>query len=69
MMQLEAYDLIVITVMWDDIHDWSMMIEGSKVFRRDRQGKRSGGVALYVKSWTECEELHLRNSHAQVESS
>lgn len=27
------------------------------------------GVSLYVKKWIDCEELFLRNSHEQVESS
>lgn len=44
------------------------MIKGYKLFRRDRQGKRGGGVTLYIKRWIECEELPLKNSHKQVES-
>ncbi|KAK4806906.1 hypothetical protein QYF61_012627 [Mycteria americana] len=43
-------------------------IDGYRLFRRDRQGRRGGGVALYVKKWIECEELSLKNSHEQVES-
>lgn len=31
-----------------------------------REGE--GGVALYIKSWIECEELSLRNSYGQAES-
>lgn len=26
------------------------------------------GVSLYVKKWTDCEELSVRNSHEKVES-
>ena len=43
-------------------------MEDYRLFRRDRQGRRGGGVALYVRNWVDCEELCLRNSHNQVES-
>ena len=42
--------------------------EGCKIFRRDRQGKRSGWVVLYVKNWIASEELPLRNNHDQTEN-
>ncbi|KAK4816578.1 hypothetical protein QYF61_017968 [Mycteria americana] len=42
-------------------------INGYRLFRRDRQRRRGGGVALYIKKWTECEELSL-NNHKQVKS-
>jgi len=48
------------------------MIDGYKLFRRDRRDKRGGGGALYIKNyikkWIHCEELPLRNSHGQIES-
>ncbi|GAB0179366.1 hypothetical protein GRJ2_000401900 [Grus japonensis] len=34
-------------------------MQGYKLFRKDRQGKRGGGVALYVNDQLECMELHL----------
>ena len=34
----------------------------SSFFRRDRQGRKGEGVALYLKEWIGCEELPLRNS-------
>lgn len=34
---------------WDDSHDWSIVIEDYNIFRRGRQGRRCGGVALCVK--------------------
>jgi len=43
-------------------------IDGYMLFRRDRWGKRGGGVALYIKKLIQCEELSLKNSHKQVES-
>jgi len=53
---------------WDESHDWNTLIEDYRLFRRDRQGRRGGRVALYVRKWIDCEELCLRNSHCQVES-
>ena len=68
-MCLENYDLVAITeTWWDDSHNWNTTIEGYRLFRRDRLGRKGGGVALYVKEWIDCEELPLRNSHDQVES-
>ncbi|XP_014813222.1 PREDICTED: uncharacterized protein LOC106897227 [Calidris pugnax] len=65
----ESYDIVAITeTWWDDSYDWSVAINGYKLFRRDRSGRRGGGVALYVKKWLECEELLLKSSHDQVES-
>ena len=67
--QLRKYDLIAITeTWWDKSHNWNTVIEGYRLFRRDRQGRRGGGVPLYVRKWIDCEELCLRNSHNQVES-
>ncbi|GAB0203436.1 hypothetical protein GRJ2_002809200 [Grus japonensis] len=66
---LESYDLVAITeTWWDKSHDWSAAINGYRLFRRDRRGRRGRGVALYVKKWIDCEELSLKNSHKQVES-
>ncbi|KAJ7415136.1 rna-directed dna polymerase from mobile element jockey-like [Pitangus sulphuratus] len=46
-MQQERYDVVAITEMWwDDSHDWSAAMDGYKLFRRDRQGGRGGGVSL-----------------------
>lgn len=34
-------------------------MEGYRLFRMDRQGRRGGGVALYVNAQLECMELCL----------
>jgi len=66
---LESYDLAGITeTWWDKSHDCSVAIDGYRLFRRDRQGRGGGGVALYVKKLIQCEELSLKNAHEQVES-
>ena len=47
---LERYDLVAITeTWWDESHDWTVAIDGYKLFQRDRRGRRGRGVALYVK--------------------
>ncbi|TRZ18418.1 hypothetical protein HGM15179_008659 [Zosterops borbonicus] len=45
-----------ITMMWlpsqkhgGMTHSWSTALDGYKLFRRDRKGRRGGGVALYIK--------------------
>ncbi|PKU36576.1 mitochondrial fission process protein 1 [Limosa lapponica baueri] len=54
----ESYDVVAITeTWWDKSNDWSAAMEGYKLFRRDRQGRRGGGVALYVREDYECVEL------------
>ena len=60
----ESYDLVSIMENWcDKSHDWSGAIDGYRLFRRDRQERRGGDIALYIKKWVECEELYLKNSH------
>jgi len=57
--QQDSYDLVAITeTWWDDSHDWSAAMDGYKLFRRDRQGKRGGGMALYVRDCFDCIELN-----------
>ncbi|PKU29698.1 adaptin ear-binding coat-associated protein 1 [Limosa lapponica baueri] len=64
--QQESYDVVTITEMWwDDSHDWSAAMDGYKLFRRDRQGRRGGGVALYVREGYECRELIEGNSRVK----
>ena len=57
-MQHENYDIVAITeTWWDASHDWSAAINGYKLFRRDRQGMRGGGVAQYVRECYESSEI------------
>ncbi|KAK4829639.1 hypothetical protein QYF61_005850 [Mycteria americana] len=62
----ENYDIIAITeTWWDDSHNWSATMDGYEIFRRDRQGRRGGGVALYVR---EClDSLELNDGDDRVE--
>ena len=68
-MPLESYDLVAITDTWcNESQDWSVAVDGCRMFRRDRQGRRGGGVALCIKKWIVCEALFLKNNHKQVEN-
>ncbi|RMC20151.1 hypothetical protein DUI87_00997 [Hirundo rustica rustica] len=50
MVQQQSYDVVAMTeTWWDDSHSWSSALDGYKLFRRDRKGRRGGGVALYIK--------------------
>ncbi|KAK4822638.1 hypothetical protein QYF61_018590 [Mycteria americana] len=57
--QQENYDIVAITeTRWDDSHNWSAAMDGCKLFRRERQGRRGGGAALYVRECFGCLELN-----------
>ncbi|KAK4810714.1 hypothetical protein QYF61_007688 [Mycteria americana] len=62
----ENYDMVAITeTWWDDSHNWSAAMDGYKLFRRDRRGRRGGGVALYIR---EClDSLELDDGDDRVE--
>ncbi|KAJ7400797.1 mitochondrial fission process protein 1 [Pitangus sulphuratus] len=65
-MQYESYDVFaIIETWWDDSHDWSAAMDGYKLFRRDRRGKRGGGVALYVRDSLDSVELEISNDKVE----
>ncbi|KAJ7419991.1 hypothetical protein BTVI_23322 [Pitangus sulphuratus] len=65
-MQQESYDVVAITEMWwDDSHDWSAAMDGYKLFRRDRQGRRGGGVALYIRGSLDSVELEVSDNKVE----
>jgi len=57
---LQGCDLIGTTeTWWDDSYDWSVGMEGCRLFRKGRQGRQGGGVALYVvTSWSAWSSAH-----------
>ena len=56
--ECRGYDLVAITeTWWDHCHEWSAAMDGYKLFRKDRQGRRGGGMALYVKECFEVTEF------------
>ncbi|GAB0179855.1 hypothetical protein GRJ2_000450800 [Grus japonensis] len=67
--RLKGYDLIGITeTWWDSSYDWSVGMEGYRLFRKDRQGTQGGGVAFYINDQLECMELHLGMDEEPTES-
>ena len=57
--QQDSLDLVAITeTWWDDSHDLSAAMEGYKLFRKDKGGKRGGGLALCVRDCFDCIELN-----------
>ncbi|GAB0186117.1 hypothetical protein GRJ2_001077000 [Grus japonensis] len=66
---LQGYDFNGIMEMWwDGSYDWSVGMEGYRLFRKDRQGRQGGDVALYVNDQLECMELHLEMDEEPTES-
>ncbi|PKU47917.1 rna-directed dna polymerase from mobile element jockey-like [Limosa lapponica baueri] len=62
----ESCDVVAITeTWWDESNVWSAAIDGYKLFRKDRQGRRGGGVALYVRDDYECVELTEGNGRVE----
>ena len=60
------YDLVAITkTWWDHSHDWSAVMDGCNLFGRDRQGRKGGGVALYIKECFGVEELGIGNDKVE----
>ncbi|XP_065409830.1 uncharacterized protein LOC135972960 isoform X1 [Chrysemys picta bellii] len=57
------YDAIGITeTWWDNSHDWSTVMDGYKLFRKDRQGRKGVGVALYVREEYDCSDLRYETA-------
>ncbi|GAB0181470.1 hypothetical protein GRJ2_000612300 [Grus japonensis] len=67
---LLGYDLIGITVMWSDgSYDWSVGMEGHRLFRKDRQERRQAGDdPLYVNDQLQCMELLLGMDEEPIKS-
>lgn len=69
MVPLENFDLIAIKgIWWEDSHDWNTTIEGYKLFRRDRQGRRGRKVTIFVRKQIDWGILVLRNSQEKAEN-
>ncbi|KAK4809540.1 hypothetical protein QYF61_016972 [Mycteria americana] len=57
--QQESCDRVAITETWrDDSRSWSAAMDGYQPFRRERQGRRGGGVAPYIRERFDCPELN-----------
>jgi len=61
--------LVAITETWsDNSHDWHAVMDGYRLFRKDRPTRRGGGVVLYVREQLECIEVGLGANEERVES-
>ena len=64
---LWCYDIIGITeTWWDSSYDWSTEMGRYRLFRKDREVRQGGAVALYVKD--QCMELRLGLDEEPTES-
>ncbi|KAK4806252.1 hypothetical protein QYF61_013396 [Mycteria americana] len=63
-----GYDLVGIMETWWKNQDWSVAMEGYRLFRKDSMGRQGGGVALYVREQLECMELCLGMDDEPTES-
>ncbi|GAB0204012.1 mitochondrial enolase superfamily member 1 [Grus japonensis] len=58
--QSQCYDVIGISeTWWEESCDWCAVMDGYRLFRRDRQGRRGGRVALYVTEGLDCTGLSV----------
>ncbi|GAB0188677.1 hypothetical protein GRJ2_001333000 [Grus japonensis] len=65
--QSESYDIIGITeTWWDNLLDWRIMMDGYRLFHKDRQGRRGGVATLYVKENLECIEVNYGNCGSPI---
>ncbi|KAJ7402610.1 hypothetical protein BTVI_84811 [Pitangus sulphuratus] len=66
LVQSQRFDIIDINeTWWDETCDWIALLDGYRLFRRDRQGRRGGGVELCVIEFIECMELTVGNGTAE----
>ncbi|PKU42802.1 rna-directed dna polymerase from mobile element jockey-like [Limosa lapponica baueri] len=62
----DSYDVVAITeTWWDDGHNWNAAMNVYKLLRRNRQGRRGGGVALYIRECFDCIELDSRDDEVK----
>jgi len=67
--RLQGYDIIGnMETWWGSSCDGSIEMGGYRLFKKGRQGRRGGGVALYVKDHLECMELCLGLDKEPTES-
>ena len=46
---------------WDHSHDWKTTMDGYKLYRSDRQGRRGGGMAFCVREYFDDVEFGAGN--------
>lgn len=67
MSQLQRFDITGVSeTYWNESCDWSALMDDSRLCRRDGQGRRGRGVALYVTERIECIELPTGNGTVET---
>jgi len=59
--QSESYIIGITATWWDNSHDWRITMDGCRLFCKDRQGRRRGGVMLRLKENLESNASVLRS--------
>ncbi|TRZ13155.1 hypothetical protein HGM15179_013958 [Zosterops borbonicus] len=66
MVQQQSCDVFTIMeTCWDDSHGWSTALDGYKLFRRDRRGRRGGGVSLYIREALDAMEIEINDDKVE----
>lgn len=59
----KSHDTVtVMETQWDDSHGWSSVLDVYKLFRRDRRGRRGGGVTLCVREALNTMEIEVNDN-------
>uniref|UniRef100_A0A8C5MGG2 Reverse transcriptase domain-containing protein n=1 Tax=Leptobrachium leishanense TaxID=445787 RepID=A0A8C5MGG2_9ANUR len=67
MMAAEKVDLVAVTETWfSEKNNWDITIPGYSLYRKDREGRKGGGVALYVKNNIKTNQIKV--SEVNIES-
>ncbi|KAF1483971.1 Aprataxin and PNK-like factor, partial [Eudyptula minor novaehollandiae] len=62
----ENYDIVAFAeTWWGDLRNWSAAVDGYKLFRSDRRGRRGGRVPLYIRECFDCLELNDGDSRVE----
>ena len=68
LLSMDSFDVIALTETWLDVNfeDKELGLEGYNIFRKDRQGKRGGGLLMAIKGpviWSRVPETTLPPSY------
>ncbi|KAF4798695.1 hypothetical protein TURU_061601 [Turdus rufiventris] len=62
MIQQQSCDVVAITeTWWDNSDSWNTALDGYKLFRRDRKGRRGRGVALYIREVVDAMAIEMND--------
>lgn len=63
LVQFHSYDIVVISeTCWEEVCDWYVTMDGYRLFKKNRQGRQSGRVALYVTGALDYTEFAVGNN-------